>query len=147
MPMKNTRGFSYIEVLIAMALFAIAMLAVIPTLSQSARNMTYAQDAYAGHLQAQRMMLVVRDALTDNADVRVSAINYAANRFEFSVWISGRNAQEIHSSYCVIEGANASAVVTEINTTMSSHASTIITAVWCEDGHLLGRAIGMLYYD
>ena len=135
--MKKTRGFSYIEVLIAMALFAIALLAIIPMLAHAGRNMAYAQESHASHLQAQRLMLVVRDALTNGANPVSRASNYADGDFEFSFWVFGPNAQEFHSSSDV-----AAATVTS---TMTIQASTVIVVIWGEDGQVAGRAIGMLY--
>ena len=139
--MKKTQGLSYVEVIIAMALFAIALLAIMPTLSQAGHNMAFAQRAYTGHLQAQRMMLVVRDALMDGANPEAEATRYAAGDFEFSVWIFGQNAREFHST----QTADVSAAIAGKNTTMAGQASTIVAVIWCEDGHMTGRAIGMLY--
>jgi len=137
----KSAGISYVELIIAMALFAIALLAIIPTLSQAARNMTYAQEAYIGNLQAQRLMLVVRDALADGENLTESAISYADDNFEFSFWVFGNNATEFHSKYSI----NADAAISGITATMSSHAQVIMTIVWGEDGQVLGRAIGMHY--
>ena len=142
--MKKTRGFSYIEVIIALAIFAIAMLAIIPVLTQAGRNMLFAQETYAGHLQAQRLMLVVRDALADNvsqSDVRTRAISFAADDFEFSVWIFGQNAQAFHT----IDEPDINAAISGLNATMSNYTSTIIVAVWGDDKQVMGRAIGILY--
>ena len=126
--------------IIALALFTIAMLAVIPTLSQAGRNMSFAIDAYDGHLQAQRLMLTVRGALTDGVNPQARAIQYVDGGFEFSIWIFGRYAQEFHSA----NRPDANAAVSGINTS-PSHGSTIVTVIWCEDGRVLGRAIGMVY--
>ena len=140
--MKKTKGFSYVEVIIAMALFAIALLAIIPALSQAGRNMQFAQEAYAGHLQAQRIMLDVRNALMeDDADLKAAVARYAASGFEFSIWVFGRGAQEIHS----IGAPDADATVAGINIAMPNYASTIVVIVWNEDDRVAGRAIGMIY--
>ena len=144
--MKKTRGFSYVEILIAMALFSIAMLAILPTLSQAARNLIFAHDNYSSHLKAQRIMLGVRDALMDDMNPEASAVIYAANRFEFSFWVQGQVTMEFHSDISIFDGQNAVAAVMGKNSTMASNASTIIVVVWCEEGHIAGRAIGMLYH-
>ena len=144
--MKKTRGFSYIEVIIALALFAIALLALIPALTQAGRNMFFAERAYAGHLQAQRIMLVVRDALSNDAspgDTKAAALNHAAGNFEFSVWVFGQNAQSFHT----INEPDASVAISGLNPTMANHASTIVVVVWGDEGQIMGRAIGMLYPD
>ena len=142
--MKKTRGASYIEVIVAMALFAIAMIAIIPTMTGAARNMTFAQDAYAGHLQAQRLMLTVRDALYQNQNPSARATANASGEFAFSFWVHGAAQYEFHSPGAPQE-PRAISQISGVNTTMGSHATVIITAVWCQDGQLLGRAIGVLY--
>jgi len=138
---KKTKGFSYIEVILAMALFAIAMLAVIPTLSQAGRNLVFAEGAYESHLQAQRMMITVRDALLAGADPEAVATLYAAGSFEFSVWIFGRGEMEFHS----INHPDADVSFTGVNLAMPSQGSTVIAIVWGNEGQLAGRAIGMVY--
>ena len=137
---KKSRGFSYIEVIIALALFAIAMLAIIPALSQAGRNMIFAQETYASHLQAQRIMLATRDALADGNNPVESAI-LNSDGLEFSIWVSGWHNLEFHSTVI----PDASAVVTGLNPTMNSQASTIVAVVWGDEGQIAGRAIGMLY--
>ncbi|MCL2571434.1 MAG: type II secretion system GspH family protein [Defluviitaleaceae bacterium] len=138
---KRTAGVSYIELLVAMALFAIALLAILPTLSQAARNMTFAQETYAGHLQAGRVMLTVRNALMNNEDPKARVAAYVAGDFEYSVWIFGQNAQDFHS-YIAIDAHTA---ISGINATMQEHASTIVVVVWGEDGQIIGRSIGMMH--
>ena len=141
--MKKTRGFSYIEILLALALFSIAMLALIPALSHAGRNMVFAQEEYDGHLQAQRIMLIVRDALIDGTDpkARVQAhMHHGA--MDFSVWVFGRHAQEFHTT-----GAPdmADARPGDMNVALAGQASTIVVVVWDVDGHVSGRAVGMVY--
>jgi len=142
--MKKTRGASYIEIIVAMALFAIAMIAIIPTLTQAARNMTFAQEAYAGHLQAQRVMLVVRDALSQNQNPSARAMAYVSDGFEFSFWVHGVGGHEFHSPGAPT-GPGAVSQILGLNTTMANHSLVIVTVVWSGDGQLLGRAIGVLY--
>jgi len=137
--MKKSRGVSYIELLIAMALFAIALLAIIPTLSQAGRNMQYAQEAYAGHLEAGRIMLVVRDALADGIDPTISAKASTANELEFSFWIFGQNSMEFHT----VNAPEASSAVSGTNAVMAAYASVIVAVVWGAEGQISGRAIGI----
>ena len=144
--MKKTKGFSYIEILIAMALFSIAMLAILPTLTQAARNIQFAQNAYASHQHAQRIMLVVRDAITDGTNPEINASLYAANNFYFSFWVSGQVSMEFHSNISIFDGHNPNAAIMGKNPVMANHASAIIAVVWCEEGHIAGHAIGMLYH-
>ncbi|MCL2365131.1 MAG: type II secretion system GspH family protein [Defluviitaleaceae bacterium] len=60
----NKHGFSYIEILVALAIFSIALVAVLPVLAHSGRNQATAYTHYAAHLQAQHLMHHVRHALT-----------------------------------------------------------------------------------
>lgn len=136
---KKKRGFSFVEIIIAMAIFAIAMLAVIPVLSQAARNMVFAQETAAGYHDAQRLMLVIRDAINDDINTEALAINYVAGRFEYSVWIKGQNENTFSSS----NASSADIVVTGINPNISTRISTIIVVVWGDDDIIIGRAIGM----
>jgi len=137
-PMKKSGGFSYLEVLVALALFAIAIIAIIPVLTQAGRNMIYAEKAYDAHLQAQRMMLVIRDALIDGKDPEIIVPDYTNWDFEFSFWVNGVGTHSTPRS-----GADADAIGS--NTTMVNHATTIIVVAWSEDGYVAGRAISMLY--
>lgn len=125
----------------ALALLAIVMAAVIPALYRAGRNLVFAEETYAGHLQAQRIMLGVRGALADGTNPEASAARYAAGGLRFSVWIFGQHAQEFHS----IAVPDADAAISGINMTMANYASTIIVVIWSSDGFVAGRAVGMLY--
>ena len=136
---KKRGGFSYMEVLIALALFAIALTAVFPSLLQAARNMEFAEGYYRSHLLAQGMMLVVRDSLVDGSP-QVAAADFAtANEVErYSVWIFGQRAG--YFSYGGVLQAN----VTLTGGAVAGH-STIVVVIWSEDGNMAGRAVGVLY--
>lgn len=145
--MKNTRGFSYIEILVAMALFSIAMLAILPTLSQAGRNMSYARNAYSSHLQAQRIMLLVRDALKDGLNPDAVAVANVPDGYEFSFWVFGSNPREFHTSICPIKSEAAIVEIGGINSTIANQASTIVVVVWGDNQQVAGRAIGILYLN
>jgi len=135
---EKPSGFSYPEILIAVMLFAIAIIAIIPLLTHAGRNMAFAHGAYGGHLKAQRMMLVVSDAITNGDDPALAASIYAGGDASYSVWVNG----DVFSSACApaaaVSLAGSSAIVLD-------HSVVIIAIVWCEDGQVLGRAIGMVY--
>ena len=139
--MKKTRGFSYIEVIFALALFAIAMLAVIPAITQAARNMAFAREAYAGHLQAQRLLLVVQDAVIRGDCPTAAAINFAAGDFEFSFKVIGNNTQYYHT----MGAPDIGILISGKSPAIAGLTTTIIIVVWGEDGQVLGRAVGMLH--
>ena len=136
--MKKSRGFSYIEILIAMALFAIALLAIIPAIQQAGRNMIYAQEAYSSHLQAQGIMLVVRDAISNNQPPMAQAVQYASGRFEFSFWANG---QWHHSNGdMAVDNPEVNAVM---NSSVTSQALIIAAVVWNDDNQIASRAVGV----
>jgi len=137
---KNSKGFSYVEVILAMALFSIAMLAIIPTLSQAGRNLVFAEDAYASHLHAQRLMITIRAELLAGRDPEAAVVS-AADGFEFSVWVMGRGAREFHS----IGSPDADMAFAGISLAAPNQASTVIVVVWGDNGQIAGRAIGMVY--
>jgi len=138
--MKKTAGFSYLEILIALALFAIVLIAIVPALTQAGRNMVYAEGAYDSHLQAQRVMLVVRDALIDNADPVVATSSFIGS-IDFSFWVRGQNGINFHPR----GEPEVDIAAIGSNYTINYQANTIIVVVWSEDGYIAGRAIGMLY--
>lgn len=122
-----------------MALFAIAMLAIIPALTQAARNMRYAQETAEGHMQAHRLMLVIRDAIADDVNLELQAASYVASDFEYSVWIIGEDTSYFSSINAPITDVSVTGVLTNLHT----HASTIVVIVWGDDDKIIGRAIGM----
>jgi type II secretory pathway pseudopilin PulG len=59
--MKRTSGMSYMEIVVATALFAILLAGALAVLAQTARGLTFAQDAYEAHLKAQRVLHIARE--------------------------------------------------------------------------------------
>jgi len=143
--MKNKRrgGFSYIEILIALALFAIMLIAVLPMLFQAGRNMRFAESNYRNHLLAQGMMLAVRDALVDGASSENAASIYASEHdIEFySVWIFREHG--VLRSFYGVSKANVSIIDGVALVTDNSYV--VIAAIWNEDGNMTGRAIGVAH--
>jgi len=135
---KHCKGLSYLEVLIALALFAIVLAAVLPSLLQARRNMEIASSFYRGNLQAQGMMLAVRDAIAIGNNPQLAASHYAFdhNVMLYSVWIFGSNPLYFSSNGA--PEANA-----DIATGIAGTTSTIVIAVWNEDGNMTGRAVGV----
>ena len=80
---KRRGGFSYVEILVALGLFAIMLVAVLPMLLQAGRNMRFAETHYKDHLLAHAIMLDVRDDLLDGMPPQLAALNastHTANR-------------------------------------------------------------------
>jgi prepilin-type N-terminal cleavage/methylation domain-containing protein len=146
----KTRGFSYIEIITALALFSILIMAALPLLNQAGRNLAFAQDGYAAHLAAQSLMLAVRDALGENknasdiTDAQSAAAEYASRLGveSYSVFIFSENSGISFGSDC------APAIAAELTglsgIAFSQNARAVVTIVWNEAGYVQGRAIGIL---
>jgi len=134
--MKNCNGFSYVEVVIAFLIFIILFSSSILLIGQSARNMNYARETYIAHLNAQNLMLTIRD---DIENLSVEMLEGLAENF--SVWIVGGINKEFHSNNV----PNTSLNILGLNNFFVSYESSIIVvAIWNEYGNISGRAIGVL---
>ena len=143
--MKNKRrgGFSYVEILIALALFAIMLMAVLPLLLQAGRNMRFAESNYRDHLLAQGMMFAVRDALLHDTPSREMASLYAINHdIElYTVWIFDERGTFLR--YYGILKANV--YLTDGVMPLADNSYVVIAAIWNEYGNMTGRAIGIAH--
>ena len=158
---KHKAGLSYIEITIAFALFAIIMVATIPLLSQVSQNMEYAQFHYAAYRNADNIRLAARDAIKDGGNID-AAVRASAERHEvkhFSVWVSGTHGtMEIHCNgllYCHNDVAMPcyalphchGGVLGSVSSDLggfNGHMTTIMVAVYSDDGYIIGRAVGMI---
>jgi len=132
---NNQRGFSYIEILIALAVFAIALVAILPVLSQASRNLSYAQNTYIAHLRAQSLMLTIRDTLAANADPEP-----VTRDFPFTVWLIGGTAGDRSFS---TPGAPP-AHVDVSGFAYFGNRTLILVTVWNEHGNKAGQAMGFV---
>ncbi|MCL2188608.1 MAG: prepilin-type N-terminal cleavage/methylation domain-containing protein [Defluviitaleaceae bacterium] len=133
--MKNHAGFTYIEIIVALALFAITLAAVLPVLSHAGRNMAYAQEGYIAHLRANHLVLLVRDALHMGENAQDYALAYSAARgnFPFTVWVGGS----------VLATENAPNAAVHITGFVPQGGHQFIKAVvWDKQGNIRGRAMG-----
>jgi type II secretory pathway pseudopilin PulG len=133
------KGFSYIEIIIATALFAIAFVAILPVISQASRNLAYAQGGYEAHLRAQSLLLTLRDALAVNEDPEPIARAYSAARdnFSFTVWLIGGAGEE--RTFGSPGAPAASVQVSGISP--SDNQTVIVVVVWGERGDIAARAV------
>jgi len=146
---KKNFGFSYIEVTIALAVFSIVVMAVLPILGQAGRNLSFARRGYQSHLAAQSMMLAVRDALPDVGAARVVAGQYAARLGvdDYGVWIfhecpltkdvffdASENTEPVPPIGVSLDGLAEFSL--EGNTTI------IVVVIWDNYQNIAGRAIG-----
>jgi len=138
---KQQKGFSYIEILIALALFSILIVAALPTLIQATRNMSVAQAHHQHHLAAQSIMLAVRDSLLDGGNLEHAAQVVAdIHGIEFyTVSIVGENAT-IFGPY---GSPGANILLTSELTIPLETASFVVVAVWNNEGTPTGRAVGV----
>ena len=126
---KLKNGFTYIDVIVAAAIFSIAVIAVFAVLGQSFNNMTIAKDRHEAHLSAQSIMLIVRDSA--NPDL--------SDFDNYTVWIIG-------DSIIYITDKDEPGPVPNINiTTPLVYGTMIIVIVWDENGNIAARAKGMIF--
>jgi len=139
---KTNGGFSYMEILIALALFAIVLVAVLPTLLQAGRNLEYAKSYYNGRLTAQEILLTVRDAIVNDDDICDAIAAHALLRGveHYRIWVIGEYEEHFYS----IDAPQVALTLTNTLIPIQGHNSTIIVAIWNSDNHLTGRAYGVV---
>lgn len=130
---KTNKGLSLLELLIALALFSVSIAAILPLLLQGSRNMQFAESYYRGHLAANRLLHVIKDAVTDGENVQVAVVNYAEYRgIEFFTVLAMSDELHHFSSY----GSPVSDIVVANDLSCCS----IVVLIWCGYGNLIGRA-------
>ncbi|MCL1882237.1 MAG: type II secretion system GspH family protein [Defluviitaleaceae bacterium] len=146
MDYKGNRGFSYIEIIVALSLFAILVLAALPLIYQAGRNFAFAEGGYQAHLSAQGIMLAVRDSQGETA-ARAAAFEYAERLGveSFGVWIFGRHSGVAEFSF----GSECAPDASDVSLTglsgmaFSADASIVVVAVLDEHFNIVGRALGI----
>ena len=142
MGVKKCKGFSYIEVLIALALFSILTVAVLPSVLQATRNSVLALDYYNHHLGAQSIMLAVRGALITEQNAIVVANETALlHNIELYTVLIFDDSITSFGSY------DAPDVVASLanNLAPSGVRSTfVVVVVWNEEGVSTARAVGVI---
>ena len=95
---KYTGGFSYIEMLVAMGLFLLVLLAVLSFTAATGQNLRTAREIYQKSLAANGIALYVRDMLLRYQEINKDSIHHAANRFSikyYAVYIFDANGNNI----------------------------------------------------
>jgi len=133
---KKSGGFSYVEVLVAVALFVILLASVLPLMTMAGRNMTDALELYEAHLAANSLMLTTRDNI-GNTDLPQKIENQAEllNIEDFTVWILGEESLSFGTA------SDFSPTVTSSFSQTSGHI--IVAVVRDEAGNIIGRAVGV----
>jgi len=130
---KRKIGFSYMEMLMALALFVILLAVALPLLAQGGRNLAYSAASYQAHLNAQNIMIAVRGG----------EHNFAFDGIgEYSVWIHSRDdTVTFHSKNAPVANLLVSGF-----SSMSVYGDSrvIYVIVWDDSGNPAGRAIGVL---
>jgi|GEM_PF-4318095 len=136
---KINSGFSYLEVLLSAAIFSIALVAVLPTLSQAARNLMMAEEVYTAHLRANHMMLMVREAAHSPAQAEVAARAFAADRggFYFTLWLV-RGTEIIHTVHTAPHPPAAEV----FDFTALPGRTMVVIALRNANGFIIAHAIG-----
>jgi len=137
--MNRNNGFSYVEIMVATAVFAIALLAVLPLLSHAGRNMAAARNGYIAHLHAHNLMLTVRDALAEGTDPEAAALHYSTVRggVSFTLWLTGGVTRTVSSPDAPTAEAHIPIQSPVFNRTV------ITVVVWGENNVIQGRAVGI----
>lgn len=142
--MNRRGGFSYAEVIIALAVFLIAAAPVFPSLSQARKNAAFARERYESQSLADSLVqsvkrLINEGALTDSAAPGSFSQTVIPSPFTFGFWVRGAENAEYLSPGAPEYTVNVTAGAESLTT----GASVIITAVWDGEGKLAGRAVGV----
>lgn len=137
---KACRGFSFIELLIALGLFAIVTTVALASLIQAGRNMATGEAYYRGQLMANSIALVARDAILDGVDPVAQAIAraYEGQAEFFSLWVTGNTQVAYHAS-----GVSETHHIVGGNLLDGVNGYTVVVAVWCPDGILKGQGVAI----
>ena len=140
-------GYSYAEVLIALAVFAIALVPLFPAINKLRSDADAAGSVYSAQLSAQELMLIVREATEECEPALARAAEYASARSEairaYAYWIVAPDGgAENFSSPFAPDGFDASAEVSNFTLPDSVECFVIVAAVW-DFGGTEGRAVGM----
>jgi hypothetical protein len=127
----NKNGSSYIEALIALAVFCVALMPLLSGLYGAYGNRAYAIDEYDAHLQAQQIMTVVRDAYQTETDPVAALGNAGSIPPRYGVWVDS----------LLIAGQGELPDVTAAMDGLSGSLITVI--VWAEGSEAYGCAYGV----
>jgi Tfp pilus assembly protein PilV len=97
----NKKGFSYIEVLISMALLLIIIVPIISTLSQAQRTMTYAVDTYKANILVNNMVVDIERVIrtTNNFDTKFYEIKRGYKNYTLKEFLQNPAFDERYQTY------------------------------------------------
>jgi type II secretory pathway pseudopilin PulG len=131
----SKKGITYIETLIALAVFCIALMPLLSGLYGAYRNAAYAKEEYEAHLQAQQLMVTARDAFEQNADASEAIETYTVRLSHYGVWVDN----------VLIAGQGE---LPDVIATLNGLSGRLITViVWAEGSETHGYAYGIAPVD
>jgi type II secretory pathway pseudopilin PulG len=156
----NRKGFSYTEVLIALAVFCAAIAPIFPALTQVRQNEWYAREHYQAQLYANELLWIVQDALVRNESPERAAESLPET-FTHITETSPASVKTpvpfyplfIYACYIANDGENYSeaAFASPGAPSLLVSAGTvppgwrIVTAVvWDTEGRMAARAVGVI---
>ena len=147
----NNKGLSYIEVLIALAIFGIVLAPVFPALSKAGNDLAAARDGYRARLAAQGILLFAAEAAESGVPPQPSVAAYIAGLDEpiyaYGYWILSFGGLDEKISYLSpgapdIDADMLTSVLTEAESGVSG--AVIVTVVWASEGGVSHRATGFV---
>ncbi|MCL2049714.1 MAG: hypothetical protein FWG87_13425 [Defluviitaleaceae bacterium] len=171
------KGLSYMEIVIALSLFAILFLGALPLLSHAGRNLTAAEDGYKAQLAAQGIMLAVRDSMGGEMSYNVQeramhAIQSTPQMMQavqaiqatpqiaqatqtaqdlgvgtYRVWLFFRDSENDITFGSIDSPDVTPEVVGLLGLLPTDGSAVVIVAVWNEYGGMVGRAVGVYVED
>ena len=140
---KNHKGFSYVEILVALGLFALMLGATLPLIFQAGRNMNFSETSYANHLLAQEKLDIVRAAIIQqqSIDAQVASFAYANEIYAFGVWVFGAISHEFIAD-------TMPQLMPQIQITYAgcgAGGATVIVVICDRNGNISGRAVGRVW--
>ena len=133
--MKQNAGFSYVEVIVATALFVILLASALSLITAAARNAERAESLYETHLAANSLMQVTRDNITSpDLASNISSRALDMDIQNYTIWVIKDN-QIFTFGDIFYDMPNVSG---------SFSGDLIIAVIRDDDGEMIGRAVGAI---
>ena len=150
---RTKKGFTYIEVLIALAIFIIVLLPLFPVFAKAGRDTSTAQAGYLAWLAAQEIMLQVKDAAENgftseittklHTDINTFLENYQEPVNAYGYWVFFEKGPLYKYLSSDAPEITVSAAVSDMLEVAINEGFTIVSVVWMESEGIIGRATGM----
>lgn len=98
MPIQKNGGLSYMEVVIALALFCVMTIPLFPGLMQARKNANYARQTYQAQLAANQLAQTLKGTLARGEDPQPAADACATGSgFACAFWVTDMDGVVLHS--------------------------------------------------